>query len=148
MSTQRDPKKHQKRGDTLRRFGCTRHVTAVAKKANGTLISVYFNGGNLEPETRVSIGAWRSWANADCEVLLCDDTSDDPITPRMYIATHRCGGLVASSWDDDGYEYENQQHCRDWHAKGYQVSKISVPDGTPVMRWCECNRHEQKGADA
>lgn len=140
MIDQRDPRKHPKVGDVLRRFGCTRHVTAVAKKASGTLITVYFDGGGQK--SNVSISSWRSWANADCEVLLRDDTSDDRVTPRMYIATHRCGGLVASSWDDDGFEVENQQNCRDWQAKGYLVSKISVRDGTPMMRWCACNRSE------
>lgn len=143
MTTIRDPKKHPKVGDVLHRFGCTRYVTAVAKKASGTLISVYFNAGPQDSQaSSVSISAWRSWANADCEVLLRDDTSDDRVAPRMLIATHRCGGLVASSWDDDDCKEENQRNCHDWHAKGYQVALISVPDGTPMMRWCECNRSE------
>ena len=143
--TTRDPKKHPKPGDILRRFGCTRYVTAVAKKANGTLINVYFNGGTHESKTSsVSISTWRSWANADSAVLLRDDTRDDDIAPGMFIATHRCGGLVASSWDDDDCKEENQQNCHDWHARGYQVAKISVPDGTPMMRWCHCDR--QNGA--
>lgn len=145
MNTPRDPKKHPKPGDILRRFGCTRYVTAVATKANGTLINVYFNGGTHESKTSsVSISTWRSWANADSAVLLRDDTSDDRIAPRMLIATHRCGGLVASSWDDDDCKEENQQNCHDWHARGYQVAKISVPDGTPMMPWCHCDR--QNGA--
>lgn len=141
MNTPRDPKKHPKPGDILRRFGCTRYVTAVASKDSGTLISIFFNNGQPDSKkSSVSISSWRSWANADCEVLLRDDTRDDDIAPGMFIATHRCGGLVASSWDDDNCKEENQQNCHDWHARGYQVAKISVPDGTPMMPWCHCDR--------
>lgn len=141
MTIIRDPKKFPKPGDVLRRFGCTRHVTAVAKKASGTLITVYFNAGTPDSQkANVSISSWRGWANADCEVLMRDDTSDDRIAPRMLIAIHRCGGLVASSWDDDDCAEDNQQNCREWRSRGYQVAKISVPDGSPMMRWCECNR--------
>lgn len=145
MTNIRDPKKHPKPGDILHRFGCTRYVTAVASKASGTLISVYFNNGQPDSEkSSVSISSWRSWANADCEVLLRDDTSDDHIAPRMLIATHSCGGLVASSWNDDDLAAENLQNRRDWHARGYQVAMISVPDGTPMMRWCHCDREGRK----
>lgn len=138
MTITRDPKKHPQVGDVLRRFGCTRHVTALAKKASGTLIAVFFDAGSQK--SNIGISGWRSWANADCEVLLRDDTTEDDAAPQMFIATHpRCGGLVASSWDDAGHETENQQSCRDWHAKGYQVAKISVPDGTPMLSWCHCD---------
>lgn len=144
MNTPRNPKKHPKPGDILRRFGCTRYVTAVAKKSNGTLISVIFDDGTGCNKGFTPIASWRNWANTDCEVLLRDDTSDDRIAPRMLIATHRCGGLVASSWNDDDLAAENLQNRRDWHARGYQVAMISVPDGTPMMRWCHCDR--QNGA--
>lgn len=88
--------------------------------------------------------AWRNWTNGG-EVLLRDDTSDGRIAPRMFIATHRCGGLVASSWDDDGHEEENQQNCRDWRVKGYQVAKISVKESAPMMPWCNCIRQDPQG---
>lgn len=140
MTITRDPKKHPQVGDVLRRFGCTRHVTHVAKKASGTLISVFFDDGAGCNRGETLIGSWRNWANADCEVLLRDDTTGDDAAPQMFIATHpRCGGLVASNWDDAGHEAENQQSCHDWHAKGYQVAKISVPEGTPMMSWCHCD---------
>ncbi|WP_024303353.1 hypothetical protein [Pseudogulbenkiania sp. MAI-1] len=142
--TFRDPKKHPQPGDVLRRFGSTRYVTDVASKASGTLISVYFNAGTPDSQkSNVNIGTWRSWANADCEVLLRDDTNGDTSAPHMYIATHRCGGLVASSWDDPGYEAENRQNCRDWLSRGYAVAKIIVREATPPLPWCECIRREE-----
>lgn len=145
MTSERDPKKYPKAGDVLTRFGTIRHVTGVATNVRGTLIRVFFDGGDPGDRTcSVSIGAWRGWTQDDCQVLLRDETSDDGETPQMLIATHRCGGLVASSWLDDGFDEVNRQLGHDWHAKGYLVSKISVPDGTPMMRWCECNRQGQQ----
>lgn len=144
MISQRNPKKHPKAGDVLRRFGVTRQVTAVAKKASGTLLTVYFRTGNADSQTAsVSISSWRGWANANCEVILQDDTDADSFIPRMLIATHRCGGLVASSWDDGDLNEENQRNCLEWRAKGYLVRKINVPSNAPMMAWCECNRGEQ-----
>lgn len=145
MNSERDPKKYPKAGDVLTRFGTIRHVTGVATNVRGTLIRVFFDGGDPGDRTcSVSIGAWRGWTQDDCQVLLRDETSDEGETPQMLIATHRCGGLVASSWLDDGFDEVNRRLGHDWHAKGYLVSKISVPDGTPMMRWCECNRQGQQ----
>lgn len=145
MNSERDPKKYPKVGDVLTRFGTIRHVTGVATNVRGTLIRVFFDGGDPGDRTcSVSIGAWRGWTQDDCQVLLRDETSDEGETPQMLIATHRCGGLVASSWLDDGFDEVNRRLGHDWHAKGYLVSKISVPDGTPMMRWCECNRQGQQ----
>ncbi|MCG9124265.1 hypothetical protein LH460_06215 [Laribacter hongkongensis] len=141
MTTQRDPKKTPKAGDVLRRFGCTRYVIGVSKKTSGTLLRVNFSAGTAFGHGRsVSISAWRGWADGDCEVILRDDTSEDRLVPRMFIATHSCGMLVASSWDDDGHEIENMQNCSNWRELGYQVSKISVPDDEPMIPWCECER--------
>lgn len=141
MLVNRDPKKYPKEGDVLHRFGSTRHVTSVSKKASGTLINVYFNAGTPDSQiSSVSISTWRSWAKNDCDVLMLDETSSDRIAPRMIIATHTCGGLVASSWDDDDCEDMNKQNCKDWREKGYQVARISVPSGTPPMTYCQCNR--------
>lgn len=78
MTSTHDPKKYPKVGDVLTRFGTIRHVTGVATNVGGTLIRVFFDGGDPGDRTcSVSIGAWRGWTQDDCQVLLRDETSDD-----------------------------------------------------------------------